>query len=365
MISTAIIGTGAIAEVHARALSDAAGVKLLAVQGRDAQKASLFAEKHAVHSYSNLPDLLRSETPDYLTLCTPHPSHAALALEGLRYGVHVFIEKPFTVTANEAKACLTAAAEAKKLIGVNFQMRLKPVRQKMREIVQSGTLGRPLRVSLISTAWFRTMAYYRSSPWRATWEGEGGGVLMNQAPHDLDLLIELLGLPAFVDINLETAGHAIEVEDDVTGVLQWENGATGTIHLSTRESPGRSFLEIAGTRGTLTLAEEALTLSLLSGDSSEWIDQSADPLQGPQNHSRTSWTLADSENRYKLMHENFAQAILGKAPLHCGGADALRQVQLANAMLLSGLKRQRISLPIDSHEVDTAYARLIQTRSLH
>ncbi|HWL52766.1 MAG TPA: Gfo/Idh/MocA family oxidoreductase [Chthoniobacteraceae bacterium] len=363
-VKVGVVGTGMIAAVHARAMAGAEGLSLCAVTGRNSQRTAAFAAEHGGTAHPSLAALLENAKPDYLVICTPHPTHGEIIRQALAAGVHVLVEKPFTVLAAEARQCLAAAKASGLLIGVNYQMRLRPVRQRMLQLVREGVLGKVVRVTLVSTAWFRSDAYYQSSPWRATWEGEGGGLLMNQAPHDLDFLISLLGLPETVDAALETAGHAIEVEDEATGAMRWENGAAGTFHFSTREAPGRFLLEIAGTRGTATLEGEELSLTRLAEDSADFSRTSTETMKAPAIAETTRWSLADTADRYRLMHENFRDALRGEAALHCSGEEALREVELANAILVSALRQCRVRLPIAPEETQRIHALLKQHRTL-
>ena len=195
-------------------------------------------------------------------------------MDAMRRGVHAFVEKPMTVSAARAEECVAVAKQTGRVLGVNFLRRLQPVERKMHDLIRSGFLGRTLRVTMVCTHWFRSMAYYRSSAWRATWSGEGGGITVNQSPHDLDLLNWAVGMPSEVFAELNTSGHDIEVEDDVVGLLKWPGGATGTIHVTTNEAPGRTFFEVAGTRGTLALEGNKLKATELAEDSAEFSSTS-------------------------------------------------------------------------------------------
>lgn len=363
-LKVGLAGTGMIAHVHAAAIAAADGLSLVASCGRNRERTTAFVARHGGKGYDSLEGMLEAERLDYLVLCTPHPTHGEMVRQAVAAGVHVLVEKPFTVLAEDAARSLAAAKAANLLIGVNYQMRLRPIRRKLHRLIRDGALGNIVRVTLVSTAWFRTDAYYQSSPWRATWEGEGGGILMNQAPHDLDFLISLLGLPESVNATIETAGHRIEVEDEVTGLMRWTDGATGAFHFSTREAPGRFLLEIAGTRAVATLEGDELSLVRLQEDSEIFSRTSKEAMKAPAIAGETRWSLADTDDRYRLMHENFRDALRGEATLHCSGEEALLEVELANAVLVSALRRCRVRLPVAPAETASIYASLRKHRSL-
>ncbi len=209
------------------------------------------------------------------------------------------------------------------------------------------------RVTMAATAWFRSMFYYRSSPWRAPpGRGEGGGILVNQAPHDLDLLIEMAGLPSEVLAEVATVGHAIEVEDSVSAVLKWDNGLRGMLHVNTNEYPGRTMFELAGTRGAIILEPKRLTMSALHGDTREISDHAGDRKARPEMDKTIVWDDPPDQNRYLAMHRNFAAACRGDEQLICPAEDGLKEVELANAILISGIKGRPARLPSARDEFD-------------
>jgi predicted dehydrogenase len=213
------------------------------------------------------------------------------------------------------------------------------------------------------------MSYYRSNTWRGTWSGEGGGILVNQSPHDLDLLLWALGMPSEVFAEINTAGHDIEVEDNVIAALKWRDGATGMLQLTTCEAPGRTLFEIAGTRGTLTLEGEKLKATELAEDSAQFnLTSKAGPdgprWPAPATKSSVTYDLPETEDGFMQMHQNFAEAIRKGAPLVCTGEEAAREVELANALLVSGVKRKWLSTSAASKEFDAVLAKLVEVKKL-
>ena len=195
-------------------------VEVVGVTDRDEAVSRARAAELGCPSFPDYRAMLRETRPDVAVILTPHPLHAPMAIDALRAGCHVLVEKPLAVHVAEADAMIEAADDAGRILAVNFQQRLRPEVLRAVELVRSGGLGRVQHLDLAVT-WPRTAAYYQLAAWRATWRGEGGGVLLNQAPHDLDLVCHLLGSPARVVAWTRTKLHAIETEDTVQAMLEW------------------------------------------------------------------------------------------------------------------------------------------------
>jgi predicted dehydrogenase len=237
-----------------------------------------------------------------------------------------------------------------------FQLRVEPRYQKLRSLIESGELGRIVRVNWINTDWFRTDAYYASGGWRATWAGEGGGVLLNQCLHNLDILAWLLGLPSSIRAHV-TLGrdHTIEVEDNVTAYLEYASGATGVFVASTGESPGTNRLELTGTRGRAVLEDGKLRFIRNLCDMTEFSRSSTSGFAKPE-----SWNVEipfeNADQPHAQLMTQFTEAILDGKPLIAPGRDGLASLELANGMLYSGLIGQTVTLPLDGE----AYAHKLQ-----
>lgn len=293
--------------------------------------------------------LIQSGTVDAVLVATPHYQHTPLGIAALEAGVHLMVEKP--ISAHKADALKLIAAHGRNprtVFGAMFQLRVEPRYQKIRRLIESGDLGRVVRVNWINTDWFRTDAYYASGGWRATWSGEGGGVLLNQCLHNLDVLSWLLGLPSEVRAQV-TLGrdHNIEVEDNVTALLTYPSGATGVFVASTGEAPGTNRLEITGTRGRVVLEDGRLTFIRNEEDMAEFCRSSRSGFAKPG-----VWNVAipfdNAEEPHAQLMRNFTEAILDGTPLIAPGTDGLGSLELANAMLLSGLQGRPVGLPMDA-----------------
>jgi predicted dehydrogenase len=289
--------------------------------------------------------MLAETCPDIVVILTPHPFHAALAIDALAAGAHVLTEKPMAVEVAEADAMIEAATGAGRLLAVNFQQRFRPEVQSARQLIESGALGRVQSVEM-TVAWPRTAAYYRLGSWRGTWAGEGGGILMNQAPHDLDLIGYLLGSPARVFGWTRTTLHAIETEDTAHAILEWESGALGTIHVSTAEAGRPEQLLIVGTAGSVEIARGALRRWRLESDMREFIATNPEPFAAPAVHEEPV-PLPSGAGDHAAVYRNLHAAILRGEPLVCDGIAGRMSLELANAITLSSLTHQEVSLPLD------------------
>src|SRR5205823_14409736 len=229
-----------------------------------------------------------------------------------------------------------------------FQLRAEPRYLKIRNLIESGALGRMVRMNWIITDWYRTEAYYASGGWRATWRGEGGGVLLNQCLHNLDVIGWLLGMPARVRAFCQLGRyHNIEVEDNVTAYLEYPNGATGVFITSTGEAPGTNRFEIAGTRGKVVLENNRLTFARNEADMTEFSKTATVGFAKPEVRQEDI-PFDNAAAPHATLIQNFVDAVLDGAALIAPGEDGLRSVELANVMLYSSLIGQTVELPMDS-----------------
>jgi predicted dehydrogenase len=243
-----------------------------------------------------------------------------------------------------------------------FNQRTNCVYRKMREIIQSGELGEIRRTSWIITNWYRPQAYYNSGTWRATWSGEGGGVLLNQAPHNLDLWQWICGMPCRIDAKVHNGKwHDIEVEDDVTAYVEYPNGATGTFITTTGDAPGANRFEIVCDGGTLICEGDKLIMKKLDKFESEFTKENTALFACPG--WKTSEVETDGKNpQHEGVREAFAAAILRNEPMIADGREGINSLMLANAMLLSGFTGETIDMPFDA-ETDARYAQLLEERA--
>ena len=305
-------------------------------------------------------ELIRSGLVDAVIIATPHYQHTTLGITALRQGLHVMVEKPISAHKADAERLIAAHQQhPKQVFAGMFQLRAEPRYLKMQRLIQSGDLGEIVRMSWIMTDWYRTEAYYASGGWRATWKGEGGGVLLNQCLHNLDSMQWLLGMPARVRGFCQLGRfHHIEVEDNVSAYLEFPNGATGTFVSSTGETPGTNRFEIVGTRGKLVLEADKLSFTRNEADMIEFSRSAKLGFAKPE-----VWNVQipfeNAANSHATLMQNFVNAILDGEPLIAPGEDGIHSVELANVILYSSLIGQTVELPMDSAAYEEKLNQLI------
>jgi predicted dehydrogenase len=342
-----IIGLGNMGQVHAHAIATGkvSHCRLSAVCDPDPR---LLGNYPPAHGFLSSSELISSGEVDAVLIATPHYSHTTLGIEALEAGLHVLVEKPLSVHKADCERLIAAHRSEGQVFAVMFNQRTDPSYRKLRELIQNAELGAIRRINWIVTSWFRTAAYYASGGWRATWAGEGGGVLLNQCPHQLDLWQWLFGMPhkvrAFCHLGRY---HDIEVEDDVTAYFEYESGTTGVLITSTGEAPGTDRLEIAAERGRVIIENDRFRFARNEVPMSQFCRESADWFGKPQ-----TWEVEIPVSGHGGQHneilQNFTYAILQGNPLIAPAAEGIRSVELANAMLLSSFTDSTVSLPIDA-----------------
>ncbi|MBQ4325071.1 MAG: Gfo/Idh/MocA family oxidoreductase [Clostridia bacterium] len=301
-----------------------------------------------VAKFSDYKELLASGLVDCVIVAVPHFLHPSICIEALNAGLHVICEKPAGVYTKQVKEMNAVAEKSDQLFTMMFNQRTNELYQQMHDIVHSGGIGEIKRVNWIITNWYRPQSYYDSGDWRATWSGEGGGVLMNQCPHQIDLLQWIVGmLPTRVHSFCHWGKwHDIEVEDDVTAYFEYENGATGVFVTSTGDTPGTNRFEILGDKGKLICENGKLTYYKLKVSEREFNATYKGGFGEPEKEEIELPAPAPCPQHVGIMN-NFANAILGLEPLMVNGLEGLRGVQITDAMLLSSWLGETVTLPID------------------
>ena len=356
-----IIGLGNIGQVHVGNLMDGKVPrgKLTAVGDAIPDKLPDYEAK-GLKTFDSGEALIGSGEIDALIIATPHFQHTTLGIAALEAGLHVMVEKPISAHKADAERLIAAAAaRPEQKFGGMFQLRVEPRYQKIRELVQGGELGDLIRVIWIMTDWFRAEAYYQSGGWRATWKGEGGGVLLNQCLHQLDALQWITGMPSKIRSHVGIGKyHDIEVEDDVTCYMEYANGASGAFITSTGETPGSNRFEIAGTKGRVLLENDKLVLTRNEVASDEWSKTSKIGFQQPET-TVEEIPIPGVDNAHAMLMTNFVNAILDGEDLIAPGESGIGSVELANVMVYSGLINETIDLPMDSAAWETKLNDLI------
>lgn len=300
--------------------------------------------------FSDGKELIASGLCDAVLIAVPHYQHPELAIDAFRHGLHVLCEKPAGVYTKQVRLMNEEAAKSDRVFAMMFNQRTNCVYRKMHEMVKSGELGQIRRVNWIVTDWYRTQSYYDSGSWRATWAGEGGGVLLNQCPHNLDLLQWICGMPVKVQAFChEGKWHNIEVEDDVTAYFEYENGATGVFITSTGDAPGTNRFEITGDWGKLVCENNRLIFSRLSQSLTEHCATCKEGFEKPKWETVEVETDGKNEQHAGVM-KAFAGRILRGTPLVAGGEEGINGLMLSNAMHLSSWLGHPVTLPVDEEE---------------
>ena len=348
-----VIGLGNMGRVHARNIleSKVPGLQLAAVADAVPQATGAFPE---VPAYATPEALIASGKVDAVLIATPHFSHTTIGIAALQAGLHVLVEKPVSVHKADAEKLIAAHTDKRLVFAAMFNQRTDPSYIKIREMVRDGTLGTVRRVSWTITNWFRPAAYYASGSWRATWAGEGGGILLNQCPHNLDLYSWMFGQPDRVRAFCRFGQyHDIEVEDDVTSYFEYKNGATATFIATTGEAPGTNRLEIAAENGRLIMENDKLLFTRNETPTSEFSRTTKEMFAAPRTTEHIFEFPGHGEQHLGILR-NFAEAVAGKQPLIAPAADGLLSVELANAMLLSAWEDRPVDLPLNGAAYEQA-----------
>ncbi len=357
----AVVGFGAAGRHHCRTIAtEVQEMRLTAVVEPDPSAAKKAAEEYDVPCFANHRELIRSRMCDAVSIATPHVAHADVAIECLKSGLHVLCEKPLADTAGQAARMVACARRHRRVLGVVFQRRFEPAVRKALQFISEGRLGRIQRTCLVFTD-FRTQVYFESNPWRGTWIGEGGGVLLNQSPHSMDIFVRLAGLPVRVTGRLHTRLHRIEVEDEAEAMLVYSNGATGYVFLSTTE-PYRERIEIVGDKGTLTLSGTSLEISDYGISLHHLCRNSSDPWDRPRSVVKR-FEGGESAGHGAVMRDFARHVMLGRP--HIGeAASAVWSLELANAITLSHWLGHEVSVPINHRLYQAKLAELRRQSSL-
>lgn len=346
-----IIGIGNMGSGHAGAINkgEIPGLRLTAVADRKEIRRDWARNnlRDGVEIFEEGEGLIASGVCDAVLVATPHYQHPELVTSAFRHGLHALCEKPAGVYTKQVREMNEEADKYGLVFAMMFNQRTNPVYKKMKELVSSKTLGEIKRVNWIITDWYRTQAYYDSGEWRATWDGEGGGVLLNQCPHNLDLLQWICGMPKEVQAFCHNGKwHNIEVEDDVTAYFSLENGATGVFITSTGDAPGTNRFEIDLERGKLVSENDKLTLYELKINEREHCFTATEGFQKPEGTYR-ELELEGENSQHKGVLIAFAERILNGTPLIADGREGINGLMLSNAMHLSSWLNRPVILPVD------------------
>ncbi len=366
-LKTAVIGVGNMGSFHARVLAEGRikDAMLSALCDIDPEKAKELSLSYPeIKVYTSYKEMLEKEELDCAVIAVPHYDHCEITLACLEKGLHVLCEKPEAVSVSDAEKMNLAAKSSGRVFSLMFNQRTNPVYAKAKELVASGVLGERKRLTWIITNWYRTQAYYDSGSWRATWCGEGGGVLLNQAPHNLDLWQWIFGMPEKLSARCEIGKyHNIEVEDDARIYASYKDGATAEFITSTGEFPGTNRLEMIGDRAKIVIEEGKLKLWRLDCPEREFCKESTKGFaEIPTSYEEL--TFPEGEEGHIAILNNFTEAITKGTPLIAPGCDGINELSISNAAYLSSWTGREISIPFDTDEFDTYLKKLAESSSL-
>ena len=355
MLRIGVIGIGNIGRAHLKCIYNHEVNNLKVTAICDIQEEKLEALKESYEDLDMFTDykaLITSGKVEAVLISVPHNLHGEIAIYALEHGLHVLVEKPVDVSVSVAARINKAAAKSGKVFSIMFNQRTNSLYQRARHLVQDELLGELKSVRWTITNWYRTQAYYNSGSWRGTWDGEGGGVLMNQAPHNMDLLQWICGMPESVTAFCYSGKHHnIDVEDDVTMFLEYANGATGIFTTSTGEYPGTNRLEINGSKGKIVIED---------GIFKHWSlkeDERTVCFESDKGFHKIEFDYSEiteyTETAHKGIIQNFTNAVLFGEELIANGTEGINQISLTNAAYLSQSKgNKKITLPVDAAAYD-------------
>jgi UDP-N-acetyl-2-amino-2-deoxyglucuronate dehydrogenase len=356
-IKTALVGCGKVGHLHAAALRSLPESEFVAVCGRTPKKAKAFAEKYHVAAFTDVSEMISRVKVEALCICTPHPEHALPAIAAARLGAHVLVEKPLASSLADCDAMLAAAKENKTILSTVCQRRFYPPCQRIRHAIDDGKLGRPVLGVATIFGW-RDEAYYRSDPWRGSWKSEGGGVLVNQSPHQLDLLLWYLGEAEEVFGYWSNLNHPyIEVDDTAIAVVRFKNGALGNIVVSNSQNPAlNARVSVHGANGASAGVQTDGGAMFIPGlvNITEAPFNDLWTIRGEENFL-LRWKEEDAalfkavnpmEHFHRLQIQDFLNAIIGGRPPSITGEDGRRTVEVFTAIYRATRDRQPVRFPL-------------------
>lgn len=361
-VKVGVVGLGNMGSAHARCIYENGikGLKLTAICDINISVTEHFEKEFCgVSSFLNYKEMIKNANIDAVIIATPHYFHPEIAEFAFENGKHVLTEKPAGVSVSDVKRMNKSAEKSGKVFSIMFNQRTNYLFKQLKSAVENNTLGEIKRVVWNITNWYRTQKYYESGSWRATWAGEGGGILLNQAPHNLDILQWIFGVPDKIFADL-TVGkyHKIEVEDDAQIIMKYNNGLNVVFITSTGEIPGTNRLEVSGTKGKAVLEDGKIKFYILKQDERNYCFNSK-YLSSHLEYDTYEIADTESESSHKGILQNFANSILFSEPLIANGIEGLNELYISNAAYLSCWQNKWISLEnFPEHEFNNILEKL-------
>lgn len=360
-IRVAVIGLAGVGGVHIDVISRIPEAQISALCDTDESHLNAAKEKCGAEAFLDADALFAADAADVVVIATPPRSHGPLTRKALDAGMHVYCEKPFTLTAGEGYALGRLAREKGRKIQVGFQQRFSHKVGTARRMIDAGRIGVVRRANLFATHWLRSQRYFDERPWRARWDGAGGGALYNLGIHDLDALLWLIGSPSRVQARAFVSGHEIEVEDDIIALMEFPGGARGVLNVSSTDATGTERTEIHGDRGTLILEGDGVRCATWGGSLQQLCDEAGEWLPRPE----VKWEkIPAPEGPHGWEHDiescvrDFLDAVARDRDPLITAEEGTRAIEVANALYMSALTDRPVSLPLDCDAYGAIFKKL-------
>ncbi len=363
-IKYGVVGVGIIGRVHVDVAAKLKETELVAIADVNIANAKAVAEKYHVRWYQNYVEMLEKEKLDAISICTPHNLHYPIAMKALEYNTHVLVEKPMALSVKEADEMIAKARRLDLKLGVVFQHRTKPLSISIKRLIEEGKLGELYR-ALLEYCTYRDQRYYRSGPWRGTWKGEGGGVLINQAIHFIDLFQWFIGKkPSRLAAFINTLTHEIEVEDLASAVIEFEGGTQGVIHVSSFDMPSFARFDIRGDNGIIVVEDNRGRIAWNKPPIKESIISSLKERAKPIVKWEDILPSHIKESGHQMVIKDFALAIINDQEPMVNGEEGRKSLEIVNAIILSGIKNKIVKFPVDRHEYEKLLTELSELKHI-
>jgi len=358
-----VIGIGGVGREHVKCALKIPELDLVAVADVNEQFLAQAREEYGVKTYTDYVEMIEKEKLDAVSVCVPHFLHAPITINAIKAGAHVLVEKPIAISVKEADEMINAAKKKGVKLAVVFQNRTNPLYQEVKKIIDEEGIGDLLRAQLTYLC-YRTQSYYQSAAWRGKWKTEGGGVLINQAIHFIDLFQWLVKVPVKrICSFISTLAHEIEVEDIASAAIEFENGALGVIQVSSIEVPQETRIEIRGDKKAIVLENNVATIYSNNIPLKESIKKLAKWEAPSYVEKKIRLEELKREWGHKIVLEDFAKSILYDKEPMVTGEEALKSLEIVNAIILSGFKRKEVTLPVDRNEYEEVLKKLSEIKS--
>ncbi|WP_248926572.1 Gfo/Idh/MocA family protein [Paenibacillus hamazuiensis] len=365
-IQIGIIGMGNMGKLYLELLDGMDGCRVVSIWSQNEEKVRTLSAAYQIQGYTDVDAMLDADDLDAVIVATPHYQHTQMSIEALRRNIHVLVEKPVAAHLSDAMRMIAVYEKQKRMnpglvFAAIYQLRTASRWKTIKQTIQEGKLGKIMRFSWINTNWFRPQAYFNVGNWRGTWQGEGGGVLLNQCAHNIDLMWWLFGRPEAITATAAFGKyHDIEVEDEVHAILEYSGGLVGTFVASTSESPGTDRLEIVGEYGKLVCEDKKIRLYQNTESALEYIYSSKEAFGKVQHHISEIEADDGAESGHRLILSDFLHAVAERKSPLVPAEEGLHSLMMINGMVLSALQGCKLHVPIDAEQYEQSLRRLIE-----